>query len=273
MTQKMIDDLIGAVPPSTIDLDRIIRRVSRRRRFGASAAGAGGALVVAATMMVSGVLSGGDRLTVEAPTSSTVILTPTPTRFRIDTADPEETLANLQAAWEAALAAVAPDVAFVYMPDVPGEPPGPDAPSMHFSSGPGVIIMEGRPPQRLPGPAVFHGRAGISRDGHRAGLFLSLRSCEPDACQTPPSCASHTAGECATTTISGRAVVEFTERWPDDYLFYGTSIRLGAANYDLGILAVNYFGGDGTPPTMPAPLLTRSELSAIVSAIADQITP
>jgi hypothetical protein len=42
--------------------------------------------------------------------------------------------------------------------------------------------------------------------------------------------------------------------------------------HGLRLQAVNYFGGDGSAVSAPAPVLARAELDRIATAIADQVS-
>ena len=82
------------------------------------------------------------------------------------------------------------------------------------------------------------------------------------------------AGTCRTsTTAKGLEVVETTETSPakhgKQYRFYSVQVELPQGYY-LRLLAVNYFGGDGSGVTSKTPLLTKADSAAAQTAMAAQ---
>jgi hypothetical protein len=54
--------------------------------------------------------------------------------------------------------------------------------------------------------------------------------------------------------------------------FYGVDVELADGKHAVHLSAVNYFGGDGSAPSAPAPVFTRAQLDAIATDIAEKIT-
>ncbi|SCF43708.1 hypothetical protein [Micromonospora mirobrigensis] len=279
MNQQVFDEFIGTPPPSTVDVDRIIER-QRRGSLLRRAAGAGSALAVAGVAVSVGVALGGGAGPRPAPPAAapTVPVSAVPSAsasaagLRLDPSSPQaiqRTLDGLRVALEEAVAGAAPDVRWIYMPDVPGEKRLPD----------------GHPAMRAErDPVGFVARSGLARRGGKAGLYMWVR---PSGCGSPgatgsTSCSppiecddSMEPGSChASTTPDGLEVVETTETTParagGKYRFYQVQVKL-PQGYHLRLLAVNYFGGDGSAVSTATPLLTRAELRSAATAVASRV--
>ncbi|MEV0156287.1 hypothetical protein AB0H57_21515 [Micromonospora sp. NPDC050686] len=287
MNQQIFDEHIGTAPPSTVDVDRIIQR-QRRGSLLRRMAGGGCALAATGLAISVGVaLSGGARSqpgpSVAAPAvSASAVPSASPSApasgLRLDTSGPkaiQQTLNRLRVALETAVAGAAPDVRWIYMPDVPGEKRLPDGhPAMYAERD----------------PVGLAARSGVARHGEKAGLFMWVR---PDTCSSqggagldpdsgPRVCSlvlecdhGMKAGTCqASTTTEGLEVVETTETSPakngKQYRFYQVQVKLPQGYY-LRLLAVNYFGGDGSGVVSETPLLTKAELRTAATAIAAQV--
>ena len=282
MNQQIFDEHIGTPPPSMVDVDRIIQR-QRRGSLVRRMAGGGFALTATGLAISVGVaLSGGAGAqpgpSVAAPAVASASPSAAASGLRLDASDPEavqQTLDRLRVALETAVAGATPDVRWIYMPDVPGEKRLPDGhPAMYAESD----------------PVGWAARSGVARDGRKAGLYMWIR---PDTCGSldgvgldpdsgPQVCSpalecedGMKAGTCRTsTTAEGLEVVETTETSPakngKQYRFYRVQVELPQGYY-LRLLAVNYFGGDGSGVTSKTPLLTKAELRAAAMAMAAQV--
>ncbi|WP_433344407.1 hypothetical protein [Micromonospora sp. CA-111912] len=299
MNQQIFDEHIGTAPPSTVDVDRIIQR-QRRGSLLRRIAGGGSALAATGLAISVGVaLSGGAQLqpgpsAAAPPGSASAAPSASPSAptsgLRLDASDPkaiQQTLNRLRVALETAVAGAAPDARWIYMPDVPGEKRLPDGhPAMYAERN----------------PVGWAARSGVARHGEKAGLYMWVR---PDSCGSqggagldpggqlprgsgplagsgPRVCANvlecdhgMKAGTCqASTTAEGLEVVETTETSPakngKQYRFYQVQVKLPQGYY-LRLLAVNYFGGDGSGVTNKTPLLTKAELRTAATAIAAQV--
>ncbi|WBB69164.1 hypothetical protein [Micromonospora sp. WMMD812] len=286
MNQQIFDEHIGTAPPSTVDVDRIIQR-QRRRSLVRRMAGGGSAFAATGLAIAVGIaLSGGAQPEPGPPVTAPAVsasagasASPSaPTSgLRLDTSDPkaiQQTLDQLRVALETAVAGAAPDVRWIYMPDVPGEKRLPDGhPAMYAERD----------------PVGLAARSGVARQGKKAGLYMWVR---PDTCSSPGSagpdsdsgprvcslvfgCDPMKPSTCqASTTPEGLEVVETTETSPakngKQYRFYQVQVKLPQGYY-LRLLAVNYFGGDGSGVTSDTPLLTKAELRTAATAIAAQV--
>ncbi|WP_433832203.1 hypothetical protein ACQP2E_15525 [Actinoplanes sp. CA-015351] len=260
MNQDMLDQLIGAAPPSTVDVGAVIVRTRRRqrlRRIGASSAAAV-AVVVAVLAGVSLTASPQQPAPPVAAAPSPSPAAPSPSAA---TKTPEKiTLARVRQAWETATAEHATGLNWIYMPDVPGEKRTPD----------------GQPAMWDEGEDAFAGRSGITRDGMdgKGGFYLWLR---PIGCGQNQSCSElydcdGGASDCTTTrTKSGLDLVRYVDEPGKGWVFYGVDIRMPGGKQHLSMTVVNYFGGDGSAPVTAVPLVTRGELEAIATAIADEL--
>ena len=269
--KAVLDEHIGTSPPSTVDLDRIIRRERRGRRIRRIGAGCAAAAMTALAVTVGAALTGGIRPSsgpasapgsVASPAPPQASVSPSPAGFRPQTG-------RLQAALEQALTEVAPDAGWIYMPDVPGETPLPDGhPKVWTENGARVGLAA---------------RSGLSRHGAKAGFYLWLR---PDDCSSgggPTVCSlqlkcrdGDKPADCtSSTTPGGLAVVETTNtsaaKGGKEYRFYSVQVAL-PYGYRLTLTAVNYFGGDGSAVSSQAPLLSKTELKAMALAIANRIS-
>ncbi|MEV6969287.1 hypothetical protein AB0M47_29670 [Hamadaea sp. NPDC051192] len=275
MNQQLFDQRLGTPPPSTIDLDDIIARQRRRSVWRRTAAIGSSAFASVAAVTIAVSLAAGpgpgrspSPLVAEASSvASSASSSAAAVAVRVDTAGQrQQTLDALQAALESGLASTAPGVTWVYMPDVPGEQPGPDGhPQMHASASP---------------PVSFSARSGLAYGSARGGFYVRLA--EPDcaanqtgvrACTPLVECDAAKA-ECAKTqTASGLQLTTWTERpvsGGQHYVFYGAEV-VTRSGYALHVLAVNYFGGDQASVSAPVPVLTKAQLAALTTNVADQI--
>ncbi|MEU4420816.1 hypothetical protein AB0F81_09325 [Actinoplanes sp. NPDC024001] len=269
MTQEMLDRLIGAAPPSTVDVDAVIVRARRGQRLRRLAASGAVATAVAGAVLAGVSLTGGGPapLPVAEPPpaqpSTTPSVAPSGTGTVVETgteAGRRRTLEVVREALESATEKHAPGTAWIYMPDVPGEKRLPD----------------GRPNLWIgKDPVSFEGRSGITGDGRKGGFYLSLR---PAGCVAGQSCSplyecDGTVKTCATTrTASGLKLVHWIDKPGRGWVFYGADVALRDGDHALRLQAVNYFGGDGSPTSAKLPVLTRAQLDAIATDIADVFT-
>lgn len=274
MNQQILDQLIGPAPASTVDVDRVIRRTRRRRFTRRLAAGGSAAVAVVLAVGLGVSLAGGPRQPapeVAAQPSGEVTpssATPSGSAAGAVETDTEQgrlrTLDRLRAALEAARAAHAPATAWIYMPDVPGETRTPDGQVKMWLTG-----DDNR------GQISFQGRSGITDGDRKGGFYLSLR---PAACHAALSCSplyecAAPIHECSQSrTPSGLKLVHWVDKPGRGWQFYGVDIALRDGEYALRLQAVNYFGGDGSKPVAPAPVLTRAQLDAMATGIADSFT-
>ncbi|MEV6301926.1 hypothetical protein AB0M02_21110 [Actinoplanes sp. NPDC051861] len=261
MNQEMLDRMIGAAPPSTVDVDEVIGRTRRRQRFRRAATGGVAAAVAAFAVLVAVNLAGRPPRPVPvvqvpaAPSASSGPL------IEVDTpAGRARTLARLGTVLEAAVESHAPGTRWIYMPDVPGEKRLPDG-------HPAMWVTED--------PVSFQARSGITGGGRKGGFYLSLRAA---GCAAMTSCSplyecDGTVPVCESTRISsGLTLVHYVDKPGKSRVFYGTDVELRGGKYALRMLAVNYFGGDGAPAVAPVPVLTRDQLDAVAAEVAERFS-
>jgi hypothetical protein len=269
MNQQMFDEHIGTPPPSTVDVDRIIHRQRRNDTLRRLTAGGSAAAATVLAIVVGVALTGGGRpdpatpAAVIAPTAA-ASASPSAAGIRLEVGDPQamqRTQEKLRVALETAASNAAPGVTWIYMPDVPGEKPLPDGhPAMWTERN----------------PVGFAARSGVTRSASKGGFYLWLRPAGCTGGRNPVvvACPDKSTEGTTSTTPAGLEVTETTEKSPakggKQYVFYGVQVKL-RPDYYLSVLAVNYFGGDGSAVVAKTPVLTQAELKAVASAIADQI--
>ena len=272
MNQQILDDLIGAPPPSTVDVDAIIVRQRRRQRVQRLAAGGSAAAGVVLAVVLAFGMAGGPRRPDGTPPATTPpgpspSATPVATGFRLETgtkAGRERTLQRLRLALESALAEHAPRAKWIYMPDVPGEKRTPDGrPTMWISEN----------------PVFFEGRSGISADRVKGGFYLRVRPTECQiglSCSQAVTCDDISSGCSEGRTPGGLAVVRWTETSDTGsgppYKSYNVQVVLRGGAYTATLESVNVFGGDSSPIRASAPPLTRTELERMAADVAERIT-
>ncbi|MEU8606852.1 hypothetical protein AB0C29_02455 [Actinoplanes sp. NPDC048791] len=268
MNQAMLDQLLGTAPPSTVDVEAVVRRTRRRRRIRHLAAGGSAAVAVVAVMVGASLLPGRGSKPPPAPPAAVASpslspsVSPSPLAFQLQSGTPagqQRILDRLQTVLEEAATEHAPDVRWIYMPDVPGEKRTPDGHPVMFALD----------------DSTFRARSGVTADGRKGGFYLSLRdvrcgagqSCEPLYECAPP------IADCQTTrTASGLRLIRYVDKPGRGWHFYGVDVELADRRHAVHLSAVNYFGGDGSAPSAPAPVFTRAQLDAIATDIAEKIT-
>jgi hypothetical protein len=269
VNQETLDRLIGAAPPSTLDVGGVIRRTRRRRRIRRALAGCSTATAVVAAIAVGAALVDGPQRPPEvvpppvaASVPATLVPSPTPTGFALDTsarAGQERALDWLRTALEEATAEHARGTRWIYMPDVPGEPRTPD--------GRPILLY-------TVADDTFRGRSGVTGGGRKGGFFLTLRptTCEVGrSCQPMHQCVDGGSSCVTSRTPAGHRLVSYVEKPSRKHVFYSVDVEV-VGSRALHLEAVNYFGGDGSGSVASAPVFTRAQLAAIATTIADQIT-
>jgi hypothetical protein len=260
MNQEMLDRMIGQPPRSTVDLDRIITRQRRRVRLGRVAAGGSAAVAVVAVIAFGMNVAGHNTVPPPQPLAS-VPPSVVPSATGIQLREDQATLDQLQTALEKATKRYAPGVAWIYMPDVPGEKPLPDGhPKMWMNRD----------------PLTFEGRSGVVAGGKKGGFYLSVRptGTQPDGTIFPGQECDRLLASCETaSTSTGLPMTHWVDKPSKKYVFYGTRITVAGGRWSVTLQAVNYFGGDGSAVSTKTPVLTLNQLDAITANIADQIAP
>ncbi|GAA0247706.1 hypothetical protein [Cryptosporangium japonicum] len=243
MTQQMFDDLVGQPPPSTVDVDAIIRDRTRRRRIrqapivvAAVAVIAVGATVAGFGHLGTGPTSGGDVVVGKAPAGGTKI------RLVVDTAEGKAKSAEeLTRAYDEAVKKAVPGAEW------------------KDGTAPRVTDAEAGP------PAEFIFGATLIVDGKPGALVIQIENSgeEPyDLASFPLNC-DNPDGHCKVTEgPNGEKLV--VRRW---------DFRDGA--WEKGDVYTNVTVGLGENRTLSLEshqdLLTEKQVSAIVSDLASRI--
>jgi hypothetical protein len=290
MTQQLFDDLTANPPPSTIDVPGIIRREKRRRTIVRAAGPAVAVLAVASAIAVLGPGRG------PAPAPSVVAGTPP----AASAAPPPVAGFRLVAGNQAAIAATAKTLGAALDAAVHRVVPGATWVAQDSAR---PVTPDGQPPQLLgddgkPGAdQMFWGATGITLDGRRGTLALSIISLNPCTggklakcpsdhkstedlrrdmaeglyvCQRAPvTCTASTGPDGrrqrvqTSTSLHGFVVQETTVELAD-----GRALMLSVDNQTV-------FGGRSDKNTLAqrATPLSPAQVTAIADAIGDQILP
>lgn len=262
MNQQMLDELIGAAPPSTVNVEGVVRRSRRRRLIRRLVAGGSTATAVVVAIVVgAGLLPGEQPEQKTVPQVAAPTVSPSPSAFALEAGTEggrQRILDRLQLVLEQSTTEHAPNIRWIYMPDEPGEKPTPDGHPVMFALD----------------DDTFRARSGVTADGRKGGFFLSLRptGCGSGSCEPFYECAPPIADCQATRTGSGLRLVRYVDEPGRDWRFYGVDVELPDRKHAVHLSAVNYFGGDGSEPSAPTPVFTRAQLEAIATDIAETIT-
>ncbi len=239
MTQQQIDSLLEPVPPSGIDLDRIMSRERRRRRAVKTSQAFAAVLIVAGAVFAGMTLVGvGSPATVK-PGDATPSAQPwLPT-------DPDAVAERLRAAMVDGLVQVVPDATWVQTP----EQPSPEVPWMSLQE---VTVAPGD--GALPAVSVL---TGLHRGGEQVGVTLRL---VPD-CAPGPNCLL-TCDPVVCSVLEARAVVMQTS---GDYVTLSATVKVENPDYILKLTVRNSFGHDDP---LPDSLLSQPEVADLLTAIA-----
>ena len=240
--KELLDADLGTPPLSTVDVERVIRRVKRKRVIFRGVVASVGVFAVVLGIGLSA-----------RPVEVVPAALPAPPSPSSAAAFPELSAKRLREAMGAAMESAAPGTQWVYMVDVPGELALPDGLPQ---------VREGK------GSTDFSARSGLQNAVGKGGFYLSVypTNCPltsgPTACHTVVTC-ERIYAECA---VEGDLTV-WTDKPSKGYVFYGAQIRV-TPDYYLSVLLVNYFGGDGSKVSATTPVLTREQTALLVKEIA-----
>ena len=305
MRKNLFDEVVGEMPPSTVNTGEIVRREKRRKAIRAvSFATALVAVSVGAGLTISGMGGTPARSaasafhTAPSPAASASRTAP-PTcasrlkagpggrscqstqtatnRFAIAAYDDRSAAATakqLSTVFDDALHQEAPDASWIFEPDYVGQPRGPD----------------GQPPQLtydlrngLPGNSgsMFSGGSGVVNDGRKGSLQLSVTP-NPDQvaptgevidllkCEASrPNCVEGTGPEGQKTV---RWTIHYEPAPGSDVPFISCIVDVGLpGGRVLQLEGSNDFGIDGDPAAQRLTPLTSNQVSAIAIDIAGHI--
>jgi hypothetical protein len=291
MTQQLFEDLTADPPPSTVDVPRIVRREKRRRMFVRIGAPAAAALAMASgiAVLAPGGTPAPGPSAVSAPASAGTTAVASAPGFRLvadNKADAAATAATLRSALRDAVRKAAPGATWLRQGLTKEATP------------------DGQPPRiygddlKRPTDQMFAGTTGISLDGRRGTLSLSIISIDtctsgklakcPAGHQSPQQnreemtkglfACQPAAHRCAATTGSGgrRQRVQ-TSLSLNGFVSQETNVEL-ADGRALMLTVDNQFippgakdvGNDVAQSTTP---LSPAQVTATATAIGDQILP
>jgi len=283
MGTQLFDEVIGVLPPSTVDVAGIVRREKRRGmlRTITGAATATVALSVAVAIGLSGTggaksppSATGSALASDGPPATGV---PAPdTRFRL-VADSAESAAatakRLSKALDASVRKEVPGSKWIFEPDYVGEPKRPDGQLPDLDAK----VRKGRPGQS---GQMFAGVSGVRNDGRKGSFHLIVVIDEapedgPSTPVDPGACGADTGSTCTEGTAPNgawtRLVTMADENGgKDPFVLYIASVGLPDGRY-LILEISNDFGLDGAPAAQPDAPWTSDQLLTIATDLAGQI--
>jgi len=272
MGTQLFDQLIGDVPPSSVDVAAIVRREKRRSttRWFTGAATAVVALSVTTAIGLSMTSSTGTSSPPSAAGGSSPAGTTTPdTRFALVAYSEESAAASakrLGAALDAAFRKEAPGATWIFDPEVPGQT-GPDGqpPKLSYK----VVDGASKKSQEL-----FSGGSGVLNEGRKGSLHLGVNAIDGlgedgtpqrKAGTCPPSgieCKAGTAPNGAPTIVLSKAF--------DEGRVYTAEVALPDGRA-LRITVNNTFGAGGDGAARQATPLTSAQALAIAVEVASHI--
>jgi len=274
MSTQLFEEVVGALPPSTVDVAGIVRREKRRSMFRniTGAATAAVALSVAVAVGLNG--TGGAKsppvATGSAPaTGSPATASPAPdTRFRLvadSTESAADTAKRLSKALDASVRKEVPGSEWIFEPDYVGEPKRPDGQLPDLDAK----VRKGRPDQS---GEMFAGVSGVQNDGRKGSFHLivaidetaDFSKCGPDSGST---CTEGTTPSGAWTR---RIAMVDKNGGKTPFVMYVASVGLPDGRV-LMLEISNDFGLDGAPAAQPEAPWTGDQLLAIATDLAGQI--
>jgi len=271
MGTQLFDQLIGDLPPSSVDVAAIVRREKRRSRtrWFTGVATAVVALSVTTAIGLSMTSSTGTSSPPSAAGGSSPAGTTADTRFALVAYSEESAAASakrLGAALDAAFRKEAPGATWIFDPEVPGQT-GPDGqpPKLSYK----VVDGASKKSQEL-----FSGDSGVLNEGRKGSLHLGVNAIDGlgedgtpqrKAGTCPPSglpCKAGTAPNGAPTIVLSKAF--------DAGRVYTAEVALPDGRA-LRISVNNTFGAGGDGAARQATPLTGAQALAIAVEVASHI--
>jgi hypothetical protein len=273
MGTHLFDEVIGDVPPSTVDVAGIVRR---ERRRGALRRVAG---VATATVSLSVVTAIGLGLTggtgASSPPSATgdgsaAVPGAQDVRFALVALNQETASASakrLSAALDAAFRKEAPTAKWIFNPERPGQT-GPDGvpPALAYRV---VGAAKGVPEE------LFHGDSGVLNNGRKGNLHLGVNA------TGGPGEDGTMAGRTLTCPSSGQRKCTAGKAPSGTRMIFLTSNSGGVRvetcivglpdQRSLSITHTNNYGADGSGPAQTGTPLTEAQVKAIAFDVAAKI--
>jgi hypothetical protein len=273
MGTQLFDQLIGDVPPSTVDVAGIVRREKRRsgiRRIAGVATAVVALSVTTAIGLTMTNSTGASSPPVAGGASVAGTVVPD-TRFAL-VANSEESAAasakRLGAALAEAFRKEAPTAKWIFDPELPGQT-GPDGRPPKLSHR--VVDGKTKKSQEL-----FHGGSGVLNEGRKGRLHLGVNAVDRpgedgtpnrDAGTCPPAGDKCTPGKAP----NGAKTVLLTRTFEDTEGLVQTAEVALPDGRALRITQSNNFGVGGGGPAQQATPLTSAQLMAIAIDVAGRI--
>ncbi len=273
MGTQLFDQLIGDVPPSTVDVAGIVRREKRRsaaRRVTGVAAAVVTLSVTTAIGLSMTTSTGASSPPLAGGAAATGAVTPD-TRFALVSLTEESAAVSakrLGAALDAAFRKEAPGATWIFDPELPGETgPAGRPPKLSYH----VVDRSGKKSEEL-----FSGSSGVLNEGRKGRLHLGVNATEGlgedgapqrDAGTCPPAGSQ----ECKQGTAPHGAKTIFLTRTFDDGVRVSTAEVALPDGRALRVTHSNSFGADGSGAAQRTAPLTDAQLMAIVVEVAGHI--
>ena len=273
MGTQLFDQLIGDVPPSSVDVAAIVRREKRRSttRWFTGAATAVVALSVTTAIGLSMTSSTGTSSPPSAAGGSSPAGTTTPdTRFALVAHNKDSAAASakrLGAALDAAFRKEAPGARWIFNPEVPGQT-GPDDQPPKLS----YVVVDGASKKSQ---ELFHGDSGVLNEGRKGMLRLGVNAIdglgEDGTPQRKAGTCPPSGDECkAGTAPNGAPTIVLSRAFDNKVRVYIAEVALPDGRA-LRITVNNNFGAQGDDVARQATPLTSAQALAIAVDVASHI--
>lgn len=273
MGTPLFDQLIGDVPPSSVDVAAIVRR-EKRRSTARRVTGVATAVVALSVTTAIGLTMTSGTGTSSPPSvagGSAPAGGGTPdTRFVLVANNEESAAASanrLGAALDAAFRKVAPGARWIFNPEVPGQT-GPDDQPPKLS----YVVLDGSAKKSQ---ELFHGDSGVLNEGRKGSLRLGVNAVDGvgedgtpqrKAGTCPPSGAECEAG----TAPNGAPTVVLSKAFDNKVRVYTAEVALPDGRA-LRITVNNNYGAGGDGAPRQATPLTSTQALAIAVDVASHI--
>lgn len=261
MSKQLFDELLGELPPSTVDVAAIVRR-EKRRHTALRVTSVATALVALSVTAAVGLTMAGGTGTSSPPQAGgeTTPSVTVDTRFAL-VADSEEsieaTARRLSERLEAALKKEAPDLKWIFEPNIPGEK-GPDGQPMELGYKEGKGVKKAQ--------EMFAGTSGFRVGERKGSMHFAILNSEGATVQCPPTIPTCVDG----TAPNGAKTSMLTFDYGDGVIEHSARVELADGRI-LTLSQTNDFGVDGAGAAQPGTPLTGEQTLAVATDVASQI--
>jgi hypothetical protein len=271
VSKQLFDEVVGELPPSTVNTGAIVQREKRRRVNRAVSF----ATALVALSVTAGVTIGGMGGTSARPSAGPARPTQvTDTRFALAAYDDQSaamTAKQLTRVFDEALHKEASNARWIFQPVYVGQPKGPDGvpPALEYKVRKGMPGKTGQ---------MFFGISGVLNDGRKGTLHLAivqsavhlmptgkvvnLLKCPPHG----PKCIEAMGPDGEATVL----VIDGDKPSAGNFVNYVVNVGLPGGRV-LQLDHSNDFGNDGDPVPQPGTPLTSRQVMAIAIDIASHI--